>query len=698
MRTPGDRENRAILSASVSAPPAEPDPRPSLRPAAVRLGAACLLTALAIAGIDVVATIGHPLAGVVPGIDVTIALMAAIAIALVAALLVAALAGATLAVRARLGTRRGWAAVAAALVLAAVTVALDRELLARRPAVWLLVAGATGFAIVTTQLAARGRRRVAAVLQAGAAIAALGLDAWGFRGVLPLQHAMLVLWAWALGVPAAWIALAGVSRRVQAEPRAWSRLAVLGLAAVLVFVVQATVALRDAPAGARLVLREVTAGAAATLVLARPLLELDGDGEPSWPAGGDCAPLDGARASSAHEQAGNGVDDNCLAGDAAPQHVDGLARALAGSPAANATKATRILLLTIDALRADAQLPELARRLGDRCVQAERAWSTNPETTFAIDSLFASRFPSQGRFTRVGPYHAPIDDPWPRLPALMSAAGLPSIAIAFHSRFDPRLGLTVGFDEIWLADPSAESMLGLAGSRITEHAIAALRERSGPFFAWVHHYDPHEPYLPHPELPLPQGTPQQAYLAEVAATDRELVRLLDALGPAVDELAIIVTADHGEAFGEHGKRFHATDLFEEQIRIPLWLCPPVGHPRPPTPRTASIIDIAPTVLDLAGIARPREFVGRSLLSDGAAPVFAEMIGDAHLQAAIAAHDGRLHKLVRWVDDDVRLLFDLDRDPGETEDRLGDPEAPRDAAEALLDVFSALTGRAAARAP
>ncbi|MFO0636281.1 MAG: sulfatase-like hydrolase/transferase [Nannocystaceae bacterium] len=330
-------------------------------------------------------------------------------------------------------------------------------------------------------------------------------------------------------------------------------------------------------------------------------------------------------------------------------------------------------------------------------MQAERAWSTNPETTFAIDSLFASRFPSQGRFRRVGPYHAPIDDPWPRLPALMSAAGLPSIAIAFHSRFDPRLGLTVGFDEIWLADPSPESMLGIAGPRITEHAIASLRDRSGPFFAWVHYYDPHEPYLPHPELALPQATPQQAYLAEVAATDREIVRLLDALGPAIDQLAIIVTADHGEAFGEHGKRFHATDLFEEQIRIPMWLCTPAGHPRPPPPRTASIIDVAPTVLELAGVARPPAFVGRSLLAAGTAPIFAEMIGDARLQAAVFEHDGRLHKLVRWVDDDVRLLFDLDRDPGESEDRLGDPDAPRQAAEALLDVFSALTwdGRSAA---
>ena len=162
--------------------------------------------------------------------------------------------------------------------------------------------------------------------------------------------------------------------------------------------------------------------------------------------------------------------------------------------------------------------------------------------------------------------------------------------------------------------------------------------------------------------------------------------------PWFDDTLFVVVADHGARV--YGKAEIPLRTYE----IPLLVYAP-KHLAPRRIDTLMTqIDIAPTVLDLAGIARPREFVGRSLLSDGAAPVFAEMIGDAHLQAAIAAHDGRLHKLVRWVDDDVRLLFDLDRDPGETEDRLGDPEAPRDAAEALLDVFSALTGRAAARAP
>jgi arylsulfatase A-like enzyme len=429
---------------------------------------------------------------------------------------------------------------------------------------------------------------------------------------------------------------------------------------MIVFVVQSFVAVADAPAGARLVLFETAPAARASTEALAPVLGLDG----------------GATGPAAEPTA---------------QDLDSLARVLAQDSrvAGPAEPATRLLLVTIDALRHDAELPQMEARIGDRCTKPTRAYSTNNETTFAVYSLFASRFPSQGVFTPIGPYSAPVDDPAPRLPALLADAGFATMALAFHNRFDPRLGLTTGFADVWTTAATPEAIFAVAGVDTTDRAIAWTRGRTPPWMLWVHYYDPHEPYrIPDP---APPGlTPRRAYLGEVELTDREIARFFDALGPTLDETAIVVTADHGEAFGEHGVFFHSTDLFDEQIRVPMWVCPPRSWSRAPPQAVASLVDVAPTMLDFAGIPRPDSFMGRSLLvpADGDVPAFAESIVGRRLQAAVAPP----WKLVRYPGGDVRLLFDLDRDPGERDDRGGVDDTELARMTALLDTWSALVAR------
>jgi hypothetical protein len=542
-------------------------------------------------------------------------------------------------------------------------------------------------------LARTGARRLAAV-GAGVLVTAslLVVNGWSFRGVSAAQHHSLIGAAWAFAQPTGWVLARPLAGATARAGRSGRLLLLLSWLAAVVLVVRADTSLRQAPAGARLVVRELAPATAGTLAALGGALEADGDGEPGWPAGGDCAPLDAGVSPAAAEIAGDGVDQNCLGGDADPADVAALAAQLRGSPVrptAPPPAATRLLLVTVDALRHDAALPETWRRLEPRCTAFARAYATNSETTYAIDSLFASRFPSQGRFSAVGAFHVPVGDPAPRLPALLGAAGFATHAIAFHNRFDPRLGLTAGFDEVWTAEARPEVIFAEAGTAATDRAIARLDRRAPPWFLWVHYYDPHEPYILHDDAANPADTPFAAYLGEVAHTDRQIARLLDALGAGLDEVAVVLTADHGEAFGEHGHRFHGTDLFEEQIRVPLWVCPPRGRPLPPAAAPVSAIDIAPTLLDLAGVEAPAAFAGRSLLREaGSAPVFAEIIRGARMQAAI----GVRHKLVRYLDGDVRLLFDLERDAAERVDLVGVDDVAQADLERLLDAWSALVAR------
>jgi arylsulfatase A-like enzyme len=140
---------------------------------------------------------------------------------------------------------------------------------------------------------------------------------------------------------------------------------------------------------------------------------------------------------------------------------------------------------------------------------------------------------------------------------------------------------------------------------------------------WAHFFDPHKQYVDHPELPLFGRGERAKYFREVMFTDAQVGRLLDALaalpGDVAQHTAVVVTADHGEAFAEHGMSWHGVELWEELVRVPLMIYVPGLAPRRvEVPR--SQIDLAPTLLGLLGLARPAEgtpdaMSGESLLGD-----------------------------------------------------------------------------------
>jgi hypothetical protein len=217
------------------------------------------------------------------------------------------------------------------------------------------------------------------------------------------------------------------------------------------------------------------------------------------------------------------------------------------------------------------------------------------------------------------------------------------------------LGLARGMDKtIWTRDVARE----------TTSYLAKVKE---PFFAWVHLLDPHDPYEKHPEHDFGDSELDR-YDSEIASADAAFGEILASLGDREQDTVVIVTADHGEAFGEHGLRFHPQELYSELLHVPLVLSVPRAVPGEVS-TVVELVDLYPTLCELTpielGCARTD---GETLLAAGARPT---RFGGAY---ATAIHpDGRTLRSTlagdsfRFIQDTARdrvELYELKTDPGE----------------------------------
>lgn len=330
-----------------------------------------------------------------------------------------------------------------------------------------------------------------------------------------------------------------------------------------------------------------------------------------------------------------------------------------------------VLLLIVDTLRADvvddakyaARLPFLARMKRESVVFT-RARTPAPATTQAVASLFSGRYYSQLYWaSKAG--HTPEakylhKDDSVRFPELITRAGVDTVHIAGLPGLLSEYGLVRGFKtEQFVPGP------GFAGAaRMVPKAIDRIRAQGKRgLFMYMQFVDPHYPY----DRGGTQKTPFDSYLAEVEIVDRELHHLYDVLEQLhlLDRTVLIVASDHGEAFGEHGVYHHATTLYEEMVRIPLLIRIP-GVPHRQVAEPVSLIDLAPTILDMFGLPAPGIFMGQSLL-----PLVAGE--DVRLKRPMALDSSRLMRAMYFRDGfkvirDRRRgtveLYDLVKDPGE----------------------------------
>jgi arylsulfatase A-like enzyme len=329
-----------------------------------------------------------------------------------------------------------------------------------------------------------------------------------------------------------------------------------------------------------------------------------------------------------------------------------------------------VMLITVDALRADRLRPDLMPTLTDlasRGVRFERVYAHAPTTLPSHASVLTGLLPpSHG--VRNDAFR--LDDTVVTLAELLQASGYRTGAFVGSSLLDVRYGLDQGFDEYDdRYESSATGHLGLDERHAADVLSAAASWIAGqrePWFSWIHLADPHAPY----EAPARR---RQGYDGEVAYVDEAIGRFLSALPRGlIDRVVVIVTADHGESLGDHGERTHGLFAYDATLRVPLVIAGPGIAPRV-VAGLASHVDVMPTILALTGAAS-RASDGRSLvpllkgeqLPDR--PVYFEAL-DASLTRGWAPLTGVVAEGWKFIDLPMPELYDLATDRLERTNRL-----------------------------
>ncbi len=331
-----------------------------------------------------------------------------------------------------------------------------------------------------------------------------------------------------------------------------------------------------------------------------------------------------------------------------------------------------ILLITLDTTRADrigayvyhtARTPRLGR-LAAGGVLFERAIAAAPLTLPAHVSLFTGLYPFAHGVRNNGNFV--LGEHVPTLATVLRDAGYQTGAFVSAFVLDRRYGLARGFDHY--DDRFELERRGDRTAAVAAEWLARAAQDRRPFFAWVHFYDPHDPYDP-PAAYAGFGSPYDGEIAFVDEQIGALVDRLDALGLASATIVAVV-GDHGESLDEHGEATHGLFVYEAAVRVPVVLWRPgtlpAGRRMAPIVRQ---VDIAPTLLALAGRPALSGAHGQSLmpLIDGKGgapgPAYAETYFPLlfmNWSALRSIQDERW----KFIDAPVPELYDLANDPGE----------------------------------
>jgi choline-sulfatase len=355
--------------------------------------------------------------------------------------------------------------------------------------------------------------------------------------------------------------------------------------------------------------------------------------------------------------------------------------------------ATNVLIVTIDTLRADrlsvygaanVQTPNLDR-LAREGAWAPQATVHAPLTRPSHVSLFTGRNPDEhGIRDNISP---PLGAGVPVLAERFQRAGFATGAFIASTVLDRQSGLARGFD--LYSDRFNPGEDRKPGDVVVAEANAWIAGKQ-KFFAWVHLYDPHAPYVPPGRYATEYA--DRPYDGTVAWSDEVVGRLIESLRKAgtLDDTLVIVTSDHGEALGEHGEDVHGYFVYEATLRVPLVVRGPGVKPGTRLVGLARTIDLFPTIIELTGLAGGETSTSGRSLAPGLsgtkleeAPSFAESLvpllhyGWSDLRAI---RDGRWKYILAPKPE----LYDLENDPGELKNLVDADPAKASAMRASLE--------------
>ena len=370
----------------------------------------------------------------------------------------------------------------------------------------------------------------------------------------------------------------------------------------------------------------------------------------------------------------------------------------AGRPPAD----LNILMITVDSLRADMPWAGYARpiapyltNLESRAVSYTHAYALSSYTSMSVGGFLGGRLP--GELKRDGYFFGTYPSSVLMVQEKLQAAGIRTFSAHAHGYFRRgHAGFDQGFDQ-WQIIPNLQ-WNPTTDVEITSDRHAALARRmlsdtantSGRFFAWFHFLDPHDEYKAHRGIDYGSG-PRARYDGEVQFTDQNLASLIDWVNtqPWASRTAIIVSADHGECFGEHHHRRHGFELWQELVHVPWFFVVPGATPRR-IDVNRSHLDLAPTVLDLMGVAPEPEFTGHSLVPElrggpvEARDVLVDLPRTSDNDRRRALITGK-HKVIAYSDDAYFQVYDLEADPDETKDLV---KTEKELARGLIEKYKA----------
>ncbi|MGE5244912.1 MAG: sulfatase-like hydrolase/transferase [Betaproteobacteria bacterium] len=355
---------------------------------------------------------------------------------------------------------------------------------------------------------------------------------------------------------------------------------------------------------------------------------------------------------------------------------------------AGAQPPPNVLLVTIDTVRADhigaygytsgstPVLDRLARegvRFADATTQAPL---TGPAHAALLTGMYPARFSLRDNAT------TPVPPEVVTVAEAFKASGYRTGGFVGAFILDHQYGFGKGFDEFddRFADFRTSMKLSARriGGEVTDAAIKWLAAPSArPFFAWVHLYDAHAPY----EAPAPyrtrfRGAPYDGAIAYVDACIGRLIESLEKSG-RLDHTIVSVIADHGESLGEHGEQQHGVFLYDTTLHVP-WILrlPGKAHAGTVVGTQVRAIDVTPTIEQLAGVPVGRGLDGGSVVAEiggrtrrDPPPSYAETF---YPKLHFGLSELRSVRVGDWkyIDAPRPELYDLRKDPGEIDSRIG----------------------------
>ncbi|HEY0512871.1 MAG TPA: sulfatase-like hydrolase/transferase [Thermoanaerobaculia bacterium] len=340
-----------------------------------------------------------------------------------------------------------------------------------------------------------------------------------------------------------------------------------------------------------------------------------------------------------------------------------------------------LVLITMDTTRADhlgawgyalAHTPNLDA-LAARGTRFARCDTAAPVTLPSHASILTGLFPPRHGVRDNGTFV--LSPKVETLAERLAAHGYDTAAVVSAVVLARRQGLDQGFrvydDDLGAGYAQGSVVSERTAETTTAAALKALSGLKPPFFLWVHYYDPHEEYRPPTRFADAARGPNRLYDGEIAFMDEQIGELMKHLPAATDVLAV---GDHGEMLGEHGEATHGLLLYKGARRVPLLLAGPDVPAGRVSDCLVRTVDVAPTLLALAG-ALPGKAAsgldGRGLLP---LPAGNDCSRQTYTESFLPFFAYKWYPL-RSLSDDRTLfvkapkssLYDLRADPGETRD-------------------------------